>query len=69
MDLIKAVKSHALSNYENGWDIVIECYDDKELAEAIGDATTEAQAIENVAEEFAIEARKERSDEIRSYEF
>lgn len=67
--LVKAVKNHALANYESGWDIVIECYGNKEIAEAIGSATTVEKAIENVQEEFAIELRKERSDEIQSFEW
>lgn len=48
-ELIAAVKAHALANYESGgWDMIVECYEDAELAEEIGDATTEAEAIARV---------------------
>lgn len=48
-ELIAAVKAHALKHYEQGgWDVVVECYADAEIAEEIGDAATEAEAIERV---------------------
>ena len=45
-ELIKAVRDHALDNYEKGgWDILVECWDDEEIAEAIGGAKTPKAAI------------------------
>lgn len=45
-DLIKAVKDHALAHYnDGGWDVVVECWDDAQIAEQIAGATTEAGAI------------------------
>ena len=45
-DLVKAVKAHALANYEKeGWDIVVECYSDSDIAEIIKTARTPAGAI------------------------
>ena len=36
-DLIEAVKSHAYENYENGgWDYVIECLTNDDIARIIG---------------------------------
>jgi hypothetical protein len=51
-DLIEAVKAHALANYETGgWDYIVECWGDAEIAEALTEshATTAAQAIDAVA--------------------
>lgn len=50
-DLIAAVKRHARENYNRGgWDIVVECYDDADLAALIGGAKTEREAIDKVAD-------------------
>lgn len=39
--VLEQVKQHALAHYEDGgWDVVVECYTDAELAEAIAGATT-----------------------------
>ena len=48
LDLINAVRKHALNNYENdGWDYLVECWDDGDILEQISDknATTPAAAI------------------------
>jgi len=35
-EMIEAVRAHAEANYErDGWDIVVECYDDAEIEELI----------------------------------
>ena len=48
-DLVNAVKAHALANYEqDGWDYVIECYSDADIAEIIKTARTPAGAIRMV---------------------
>ena len=49
--LIEAVKSHALNHYEqDGWDYVVECYDDEDIALIINEksATTVSKAIKAV---------------------
>ena len=62
-ELVDAVKTHALKNYnQGGWDFVIECHSTDEIRQAIGKATTEAGAIKNVAQAFAIALH----DEIRT---
>jgi hypothetical protein len=44
--LIQAVRDHALAHYaDGGWDVVVECYGDSEIAEVIAGATTPKQAI------------------------
>lgn len=47
--LVEAVKTHAIENYEQGWDVIVECYEDAEIAELIGRVTTINGAIAKVA--------------------
>ena len=48
-NLVRAVKEFAHLNYKvDGWDFVVEAMTDKEILEAVGDAPTVAQAIDNV---------------------
>lgn len=50
-ELVEAVKAHAVENYEDdGWDYLVECYDDGEVAELIDGATTVEEAIKAAAE-------------------
>ena len=47
--MVEAVKAHAIKNYNrDGWDTIVECSEDSELAEEIREsgATTIAEAIE-----------------------
>lgn len=46
--LIERVKQHALDHYENGgWDVIVECWTDEELAQLLADynATTFEAAL------------------------
>jgi hypothetical protein len=53
--LVKQVKQHALDNYEKGgWDILIECHTEAEIAAWIGKPMTKAGAIRKVAQESGI---------------
>ena len=48
-DMVEAVKRHADDNYESdGWDYVVECYSDAEIAEVIEHAGAQdcAEAID-----------------------
>lgn len=68
-ELIAAVKAHALANYDaDGWDFIVECWEDREIAEAITayHATTEAEAIEAVGRSAGLldERRREVVAEI-----
>jgi hypothetical protein len=48
-ELVEAVKAHATANYDSkfGWDVIVECYSDSEIAELIteGHAKTAIGAI------------------------
>lgn len=47
-ELVEALKKHALENYEKGgWDVIVECYSDEEIAVDLRDAkaTTLEEAI------------------------
>ncbi len=45
-ELIKAVRRHAEANYcLDGWDYLVECWDDSDIGRAIAGATNERQAI------------------------
>lgn len=40
MTLVKQVREYALQNYNrDGWDFLVECWEDSDIAEHIGDAT------------------------------
>ncbi len=68
IELVAAVKRHALDHYEeDGWDIVIECWSDNEIAEAIGTARTEAGAVRAVRR--AVKPVAEHRDEIQRTAF
>jgi len=46
--LIDAVKAHANDNYDKGgWDVIVECWTDGEIADWIRGAQTEKQAIDS----------------------
>jgi len=50
-DLIEGVREYALCNYEkDGWDYVVECWSDKEIAEEIGNCRTVKGAIRKMRE-------------------
>lgn len=45
-ELVEAVKDHATKHYDaGGWDVVVETYDDAEIAEVIGGARTVKGAL------------------------
>jgi exopolyphosphatase/pppGpp-phosphohydrolase len=48
--MVKAVRDHALANYEkDGWDYVVEAWDDEMVLEAIEGCKTVSGAIRKVA--------------------
>ena len=50
-DLVAAVRAHAVDNYESdGWDFVVECWTDADIAERIEGITTPEAAIAAVGE-------------------
>lgn len=70
-ELVAAVKRHAEDNYSrNGWDYIVECFSDTELADLIGPkCRTEKGAIRKVAHGAGISMLKERRDEVQSFIF
>jgi hypothetical protein len=47
--LLKAVRDHAYANYEvEGWDYLVECWEDDDILDAMGSATTAEEAIKRV---------------------
>ena len=45
-ELVAAVRKHAEANYnKDGWDYLVECWSDEDIAEQFGKARTEAGAI------------------------
>ena len=62
-DLITAVRDHALSHYnEDGWDFLVECWEDADIQRTIKSCTTEASAIE--ACRVALKPISEKRDEV-----
>lgn len=54
-EIVAAVRAHALANYEKGgWDVLIECYDDAQIVEEMGDAKTAEQAIKTVGKSLGV---------------
>lgn len=40
-ELIAEIKAHAREHYnDGGWDVIVECWDDAQIAETIGQAST-----------------------------
>lgn len=63
-ELIAAVREHALANYEQGWDVVVETFEDDEIATVIGKVRTVESAVKLMA--ARIEPYNERRREIES---
>lgn len=44
--LVEFVKAHALAHYrDGGWDVIVECWTDQEIADQLAASTTEAEAL------------------------
>lgn len=57
--LIQAVKDHAIANYNTGgWDMVVECMEDAEIAEEIAGCTTVEAAIAEVGKSASLYAER-----------
>lgn len=47
---VEAVKAHAEAHYEDGgWDVIVECWDDQQIADYIKGTRTPAGAIRRFA--------------------
>lgn len=48
-EMVAAVKKYAEDHYnEDGWDSIVECYDNSDIAREVGNATTIEEAIAKV---------------------
>lgn len=47
--MVQAAREHALNLYDRGWDVVVECWMDCEIIEAIGQARTTRGDIRKMA--------------------
>ena len=48
--LVAQVRAHALAHYnDGGWDVIVECWEDSDIAETIGKARTFKGALAKVA--------------------
>jgi hypothetical protein len=64
-NLIAAVREYAIANYEkDGWDYLVECWEDSDIQEVIGTAKTERSAI--AACRRTLRLMDERRQEVRS---
>ena len=64
-DLVAAVKAHAIENYnKDGWDYIVECWSDDEIAEEVKACRTEAGAIKKVR--ATAKLLNERREEVRA---
>lgn len=63
-ELIAKVREYALANYEQGWDVVVETYEDDEIAKVIGKVRTVQGAVDRMAK--AIEPYNERRSEVQA---
>lgn len=65
--LIPAVRQYALDHYnQDGWDYLVECWEDSDIADAIAGATTLEQAIAKCHRGVSLldERRREVTNEI-----
>ena len=64
-DLIAAVREYALANYEkDGWDYLVECWSDEDIAQEIGKARTVLGAISKCRR--VVKLLDERRQEVRA---
>ena len=65
MNLIAAVREYALANYEkDGWDYLVECWSDEDIAGEIGRAKTTQGAISKCRR--VVKLLDERRQEVRA---
>lgn len=65
--LIWAVRAHAAATYSDGWDEIVECWDDSDIAEVLvlEGATTDAEAIAAIG--AIVATRHAYADDIRGH--
>ena len=64
-ELVQGVRDHAVANYEkDGWDFLVECWSNEEIAEAIDGARTLDGAIKKAKR--AVSGLDERRSEVQA---
>lgn len=64
-DLVDAVRAHAIQHYnEDGWDYIVECWEDWEILEVVRGCKKESQAIRKVRKQ--IKALADHRSEIQA---
>jgi len=67
-NFVEFIKAPALAHYEDGgWDVVVECYDDADIADTLDGAKDEAEALE--AFSFLVSVWSERQADARNSAF
>jgi hypothetical protein len=69
IDLVKEVREYAEANYEKGgWDYIVECWSDEDIAEAIVGAKSKLGAIRKLSRIVKVFAdRQAEADSYRDY--
>jgi len=69
IDLVKEVREYAEANYEKGgWDVIVECWSDEDIAEVIVGAKTKLGAIRKISPIVEVFAdRQAEADSYRDY--
>lgn len=69
-ELIAAVKAHALAHYnDGGWDVIVEAWEDSDIAECIEGAGTAAEAIAKVSRVVEVYADRQADARISREEW
>jgi ribosomal protein L12E/L44/L45/RPP1/RPP2 len=53
-EMIQAVRDHANAHYEEGWDVIVEAWEDKEIEEVILKCRTKEGAIKKIGQYASI---------------
>ncbi len=64
--MVEFIKAHALTHYEDGgWDVIVECWDDSEIAEVLEEHGSHSEATALKAFDFMIDVWSERQADAR----
>lgn len=66
--LIAAVRVHANAHYTNGWDVIVECWEDREIAAEIAGVKTAAAAIRKMRDFIDPVRERGKGDIVVQYE-
>lgn len=67
--LVQHVRQHAEAHYnDGGWDVIVECWDDAQIAEAIKGARTPAGAVKKLRSVVSVFAERQADAEFHRRE-